>query len=100
MRTTPGVGIPYREGTDPATVAADNEAAYRVIDAKLVELFGLVKGLAAEVAKPAPPPPPPTPAPRGAVSASHVGDGTWSVTSEGSDAVTVTASTDGDWRIE
>lgn len=99
MRTTPGVGIPYREGTDPATVAADNEAAYRVIDAKLVELFGLVKGLAAEVAKPAPPPPPPPPAPRGAVSASHMGDGTWSVTGDAA-TVTVTAGPDGDWRIE
>ena len=96
MRTTPGVGIPYREGTDPATVAADNEAAYRVIDAKLVELFGLVKGLAAEVAKPAPPPPPPTPAPPSApVSVSHTGDGDWSMS-----GVTVTAGTDGDWRIE
>lgn len=98
MRTTPGVGIPYREGTDPATVAADNEAAYRVIDAKLVELFGLVKGLAAEVAKPAPPPPPPVPTPPpsgGPVSVSHTGDGDWSMS-----GVTVTAGSDGDWRIE
>ena len=100
MRTTPGVGIPYREGTDPATVAADNEAAYRVIDAKLVELFGLVKGLAAEVAKPAPPPPPPPPVPTpppsgGPVSVSHTGDGDWSMS-----GVTVTAGSDGDWRIE
>lgn len=94
MRTTPGVGIPYREGTDPATVAADNEAAYRVIDAKLVELFGLIKGLAAEVAKPAPPPPTPAP-PSAPVSVSHTGDGDWSMS-----GVTVTAGTDGDWRIE
>lgn len=98
MRTTPGVGIPYREGTDLATVAADNEAAYRVIDAKLGELFGLVKGLSAEVAKPAPPPPPPVPTPPppgGPVSVSHTGDGDWSMS-----GVTVTAGRDGEWRIE
>lgn len=91
MKATPGVGIPYREGTDPATVAADNESAYRVIDAKLVELFGLVKDLTTEAARPTPR--------GGTVSASHTGDGTWSVTGDVA-SITVTAGSDGDWRIE
>lgn len=74
MKSTPGVGIPYREGTDPATVAADNEAAYRVIDARLVELRDRVKTIEST--------PTPTPTPGGGaavVSVTHVGDGDWRI---------------------
>lgn len=35
---TPSMGIPYKGQDSPATVATDNEAAYRVIDAKLADL--------------------------------------------------------------
>lgn len=35
---TPSMGIPYKGKDSPATVAVDNEAAYRVIDAKLSDL--------------------------------------------------------------
>lgn len=35
---TPSMGIPYKGSDSPATVAADNQAAYKVIDAKLSDL--------------------------------------------------------------
>ena len=77
---TPTAGIPYRQAGDPARVAADNEAAYRVIDAKLAEMDGKLKA-------------------RDEVFVAHDGGGSWSVHNGLGEPVNVHAGADGEWEV-
>lgn len=79
-KTTPGVGIPYRETGDLATVAQDNEAAYRVIDARLSELQTRLSA-------------------REKIFATHDGDGSWGVQTGLGEPVPVNSGADGDWQV-
>lgn len=79
-KTTPSMGIPYRETGDLATVAQDNEAAYRVIDARLSELQTRL-------------------AAREKIFATHNGDGSWEVQTGLGEPVSVNAGADGDWQV-
>lgn len=78
--TTPGMGIPYREAGDPARVAQDNESAYRVIDAKLVELQTRINA-------------------REKIFTTHESDGSWGVQTGLGEPVPVNAGADGDWQV-
>lgn len=78
--TTPGMGIPYRETGDPATVAQDNEGAYRVIDARLSELQTRLTA-------------------REKIFATHDGDGSWGIRTGLGEPVPVNAGADGDWQV-
>lgn len=78
--TTPGVGIPYRQDGDPARVAQDNEAAYRVIDAKIAELQTKL-------------------AAREKIFTTHAADGAWEVQTGLGEPVPVNAGADGDWQV-
>lgn len=77
---TPTAGIPYRQDGDPARVAADNEAAYRVIDAKLAEMDGKLKA-------------------RDEVFVAHDGGGSWSVHNGLGEPLNVHARADGEWEV-
>lgn len=79
-KTTPGMGIPYKEATDPATVAQDNEAAYRVIDARLADLQTRLTA-------------------REKIFAVHERDGSWGVQTGLGEPVPVNAGADGDWQV-
>lgn len=79
-KTTPGMGIPYKEATDPARVAQDNEAAYRVIDSKLSELQTRLNA-------------------REKVFTVHESDGSWGVQTGLGEPVAVNAGADGDWQV-
>lgn len=78
--TTPSMGIPYRETGDLATVAQDNEAAYRVIDARLSELQTRLTA-------------------REKIFVTHDGDGSWEVQTGLGEPVPVTAGADGNWQV-
>lgn len=77
---TPSVGIPFKQDGDPARIASDNEAAYRVIDAQLYELAGRLKA-------------------RDEVYVAHDGDGAWSLHDGLGEALVVHAGADGDWEV-
>lgn len=79
-KTTPGMGIPYKEATDPATVAQDNEAAYRVIDSRLSELHTRLTA-------------------REKIFTTHEGNGSWGVQTGLGEPVPVNAGADGDWQV-
>lgn len=79
-KATPSMGIPYRETGDLATVAQDNEAAYRVIDARLSELQSRLSA-------------------REKIFATHNGDGSWEVQTGLGEPVPVNAGADGDWQV-
>ena len=79
-KTTPGMGIPYKEAGDPARVAQDNEAAYRVIDSKLSELQTRLTA-------------------REKVFTVHESDGSWGVQTGLGEPVAVNAGADGDWQV-
>lgn len=79
-KATPSMGIPYRETGDLATVAQDNEAAYRVIDARLSELQTRLTA-------------------REKIFATHNGDGSWEVQTGLGEPVPVNAGADGDWQV-
>lgn len=78
--TTPSVGIPYRQDGDPARIAQDNEAAYRVIDAKLAELQAKLTA-------------------RDKVFAVHESDGSWGVQTGLGEPIAINAGADGDWQV-
>lgn len=77
---TAHAGIPYRSGSDFARVAADNKAAYEVIDAQLSNLSARV-------------------AAHEKVFTTHSGDGEWRVLNGLGEEVPVHAGADGDWEI-
>lgn len=77
---TPHSGIPYRGKDSPATIDDDNEAAYRVIDAKLAELEDRI-------------------AARETIFATHEGEGTWAFTDGLGEPVVVNDAGDGDWQV-
>lgn len=78
--TTPYMGIPYKHGTDLARIAADNEAAYRVIDAQIAEIAGKLKA-------------------RDGVYLAHDSDGAWSLHNGLGEPLTAHAGADGDWTV-
>lgn len=77
---TPYAGIPYRGTRSPATIAGDNEEAYRVIDARLASLSARLET-------------------REKVFAVHSGDGEWSVMTGLGQEVPVHAGSDGAWEV-
>lgn len=79
-KATPSMGIPYRENGDPAKIAQDNEAAYRVIDAKLAELQTRLTA-------------------REKIFATHDGDGSWGIQTGLGEPIPVNAGADGDWQV-
>lgn len=78
--TTPHAGIPFKGTRSPATIAGDNEEAYRVIDAQLA-------GLAARLAA------------REKIFTTHESDGSWGVHTGLGEPVAVNAGADGDWQV-
>ena len=77
---TPSVGIPFKQDSDPARIASDNEAAYRVIDAQLSELAGKLKA-------------------RDEGYVAHDGSGAWSVHNGLGEPLAVHAGADGEWEV-
>lgn len=77
---TPSMGIPYKGSDSPATVAADNEAAYLVIDAKLAELESRIVA-------------------RETIFATHEGDGAWAFSDGLGEPVAAHDAGDGDWQV-
>lgn len=77
---TPYAGIPYRGTRSPATIAGDNEEAYRVIDARLA-------GLSARLDA------------REKIFVAHDSDGSWEVQTGLGEPVAVSAGADGDWQV-
>lgn len=74
------MGIPYRGTRSPATIAGDNEDAYRVIDARLASLSARLDA-------------------REKIFVAHESDGSWGVHTGLGEPVTVHAGADGDWQV-